>query len=199
MAEFSPTRTHSTWKPRVTAAHLPYYRCAKCGNVVAGIDGAYEMEMRNDGERSLIFEPPYAHVDFHISCCGQEMEKLEPIPAADVADKFKMDYQIVGGLNNNCVNITWNSKDPAAKPRWFALKTFTGSMMKYVQPKKWPPMVFAFSDEDAFAYCNKNPCEECTFRCKSGMEIYAYVDTIGLVNLSMDRMAVDNKGAATVH
>ena len=42
--------------------------------------------------------------------------------------------------------------------RWFGLKTFTGMQHKYVTPKKWPPVVFALADEDAFAYCDKNPC-----------------------------------------
>lgn len=188
MGEFSPTRTHSTWKPRVNAAHVPYFRCPACGAILGGIDGNVELTLTNDGERSLIIEPPYAHVEFNPVCCGKPMERLEPIPAEDVTDKFKLNYQIVGGLNNNALNITWNSKDPAAKPRWFALKTFTGVMTKYVMPKKWPPIVFAFSDEDAFAYCDKNPCVECTFRCKRGMEIYAYVETVGLVILPLDRM-----------
>lgn len=188
MAEYSPTRTHATWKPRVTAAHVPYFHCTECGAVVQGLDGAIDNSMTNDGERSLIFEPSYAHVEYHLTCCGKTMEQLTPIPAVDVADRFKINYQIMGGMNNNCVKVDWRSLDSACKPRWFALKTFTGIMTKYVQPKKWPPVVFALADEDAFAYCDKNPCVECTFRCKRGMEIYAYVDNIGLVILPLDRM-----------
>lgn len=188
MAEYSPTRTHATWKPRVTAAHVPYYRCSECCAVVRGVDGSVDITMTNDGERSLIFEPPYAHVDFQLSCCGKPMEQLELIPAADVEDRFKVNYQILGGMNNNAVKIEWRSIDAECKPRWFALKTFTGVMTKYVQPKKWPPVVFALADEDAFAYCDKDPCVECTFRCKRGMEIYAYVKNIGLIVLPLDRM-----------
>lgn len=188
MAEYSPTRTHATWKPRVTAAHVPYYRCSECGAVVRGVDGSVDITTTNDGERSLIFEPPYAHVDFQLSCCGKPMEQLEFVPAADVEDRFKFNYQILGGMNNNAIKIEWRSIDAECKPRWFALKTFTGVMTKYVQPKKWPPVVFALADEDAFAYCDKDPCVECTFRCKRGMEIYAYVENIGLIILPLDRM-----------
>lgn len=188
MAEYSPTRTHATWKPRVTAAHVPYYRCSECGAVIQGIDGAVDNSMTNDGERSLIFEPSYAHTEFSPSCCGKPMEHLEAIPAEEVEDRFKVNYQIMGGMNNNCIKVDWRSIDAECKPRWFALKTFTGIMTKYVQPKKWPPIVFALADEDAFAYCDKDPCVECTFRCKRGMEIYAYVDNIGLVILPLDRM-----------
>lgn len=190
MAEYSVTRTHATWKPRVSAAHVPYYRCAECGAVVGGIDGAVDITMTNDGERSLIFEPPYAHVSLQLSCCGKPMELLEPIPAEDVEDRFKFNYQICGGLNNNAIKVEWRSIDASCALRWVSLKTFRGIMTKYVEPKKWPPLVFALSDEDAFAYCDKDPCEECTFRCKSGMELYAYVENLGLVTMSVDRMAV---------
>lgn len=189
MADFSPTRTHATWKPRVNAAQVPYFHCSTCGAVVAGMDGAVDIEMTNDGERSLIFEPPYAHASFKLSCCGKEMEPLVPIDAENVADRFKLDYQIIGGLNNNAIKIDWRSIDPTCKLRWVSLKTFTGVMTKYVQPKKWPPIIFALADEDAFAYCDKNPCVECTFRCKRGMQIYAYVENLGLIILPLDRMA----------
>lgn len=189
MAEFSATRTHATWKPRVTESHIPYYHCPECGAVMAGIDCSAGNELVNDGERSLIFEPAYSKFDMQISCCGKPMERLEPIPSEEVEDRFKLNYQIVGGMNNNALKVDWRSVDSTCKPRWFALKTFTGTMMKYVSEKKWPPIVFAFADEDAFAYCDKNPCEECTFRCKRGMELYAYVENLGLVNMPLDRMA----------
>lgn len=189
MADFSPTRTHATWKPRVTATQVPFYHCPECGAVVAGFDSGVDNELINDGERSLIIEPSYAHFNIELSCCGKPMEKLEPIPVEDVTDRFTMNYQILGGMNSNAVKVDWKSPDSACKPRWFALKTFTGIMTKYVQPKKWPPILFALADEDAFAYCAKDPCIECTFRCKRGMEIYAYVDGLGLVCLPLDRMA----------
>ena len=95
MAEFSPTRTHATWKPRVSSAHLPYYRCSECGAILAGIDGNVEITCTNDGERSLLFEPPYGHVDFKPNCCGKPMERIELVDAADVEDRFKLTYQIL--------------------------------------------------------------------------------------------------------
>lgn len=194
MAEYSPTRTRATWKPRVTSAHVPYFHCPECGAVVQGVDGSVNNALTNDGERSLIFEPSYAHNNFQLFCCEKPMEQLEYLPAEEVADRFVVDYTIIGGMNNNCVRIDWKTPDSTCKPRWFALKTFTGITTKYVQPKKWPPIVFALADEDAFAYCNKNPCVECTFRCKRGMEIYTYVDNLGLVVLPLDRMSAPGAG-----
>ena len=188
MAEFSVTRTHATWKPRVTAKHIPLYHCPECGAVVQGIDGAAGTSLTNDGERSLIIEPAYANAEFAPSCCGKPMERLELLPAEQVEDRFKITYQILGGMNNNAIKIEWRSVDATCTPRWFLLKTFTGNQLKYVQPKKWPPIIFALADEDAFAYCAKDPCIECTFRCKRGMEVYAYVDNLGLVLLPLDHM-----------
>ncbi|MEI3324217.1 MAG: hypothetical protein V8R44_02700 [Eggerthellaceae bacterium] len=120
------------------------------------------------------------------SCCGKPMERIELVDAADVEDRFKLTYQILGGMNNNCINVNWRSIDSTCKPRWFGLKTFTGMQHKYVTPKKWPPVVFALADEDAFAYCDKNPCVQCTFRCKREFEIYAYVENIGMVVKHLD-------------
>lgn len=188
MTEFSATRTHATWKPRVTEASIPFYRCNECGAIFAGIDSRAPIEAINDGERSLRVELPYSSIECHPVCCGQEMERLPMTPWEDVRDRFEFDYHIVGGFNNNAVQITWKSKDSTLEPRWFALKTFTGMQMKYLTPKKWPPIVLAFADEDAFAYCDKNPCLECTFRCKSGMEVYCYVEGLGLLVRTMDRM-----------
>lgn len=195
MAEFSVTRTHATWKPRVTAHSVPFYHCTECGAVVQGVDCADGNTLINDGERSLIFEPAYTHEHITLSCCGKPMELLEAQPASTVGDRFKVDYEICGGMNNNAVRVEWRSLDATCTPRWFALKTFTGVQTKYVQPKKWPPIVFALADEDAFAYCDKNPCVECTFRCKRGMEIYSYVDSLGLVVLPLDRMVASGSAS----
>lgn len=188
MADFSPTRTHATWKPRVTAERVPFFRCSECGAIVSGIDGNVPIEMRNDGERSLIAELPYAHADFQPCCHGKPMEKLEVVHADEVMDRIKLTYEILGGMNNNVVFLNWTEKEPGCKLRWAALKTFTGVMMKYVTPKKWPPLRFALADEDAFAYCDQDPCNGCTFRCKRGMEFYCYVENVGLVVLPLDHM-----------
>ena len=93
---------------------------------------------------------------------------------------------IVGGFDENALRVYWTSNEGAA-PRWIALKTFMGSQLKYVMPDKQPPLVFALGDEDAYAYCDEDPCVCCTFHCKRGFEIYAYVDGIGLVSMPIHR------------
>ncbi|MDO4854195.1 MAG: hypothetical protein Q4A43_02050 [Coriobacteriia bacterium] len=194
MADFSPTRTHASWKPRTTLSHIPFFICEDCGHVYANLDDAKEIELINDGERSLRIDLPYGHEAVAPSCHGKEMKPLAPINWEEVDDRIHFDYKILGGYNNNCTEISWKVGEPGCEPKWFALKTFTGMQMKYVQPKKWPPIVFAFADEDAFAYCDRNPCLECQFRCKTGMELYCYVPKIGLICRSMDRISMVKAG-----
>lgn len=186
MAEFSPTEPMQPEAARQLRRTFPTTAAANAAPFLPASTADVEITCTNDGERSLLFEPPYGHVDFKPNCCGKPMERIELVDAADVEDRFKLTYQILGGMNNNCINVNWRSVDSTCKPRWFGLKTFTGMQYKYVTPKKWPPIVFALADEDAFAYCDKNPCVQCTFRCKREFEIYAYVENIGMAVKHLD-------------
>ena len=115
------------------------------------------------------------------------------VDADELPEGVVFDYHIDGGFNNNAVIVTWKIQDASRyRIRWVALKTFTGMQLKYIMPKKFPPLVFALAAEDAFSYCNKIPCEECAFRCKSGFELYALIEGIGIVKRSMDRISMLN-------
>ena len=89
MAEYSPTRTHATWKPRVTSAHIPYFHCTECGAVVQGIDGAVDNQLSTTvNDRSFLSLPTHMSNN-QLTCCGKPMEQLQPIAAAEVEDRFK--------------------------------------------------------------------------------------------------------------
>jgi hypothetical protein len=111
------------------------------------------------------------------------MERLIPLPLEDAAHEVSLDYKIVGGYNQNAIQIFWKEQ----RPEWILLKTFTGSYIKYVTKKKVPPMVFAMADEDAYVYCDEQVCLQCVFRCKRGFLAYAYFKNIGLVEFSLDK------------
>ena len=102
----------------------------------------------------------------------------------------QLSYDVVGGFDANALRGFWKVREAGCEPRWFALKAFTGMQLKYVLPGKRAPIVFALGDEDAYAYCDEDPCVGCTFRCKRGFELYAYVEKIGLVAQSVHREAV---------
>ena len=124
------------------------------------------------------------------AACGGSLERLAAASAADRADSIELSYDVVGGFDANALRVFWKVREAGCEPRWFALKAFTGMQLKYVLPGKRAPIVFALGDEDAYAYCDEDPCVGCTFRCKRGFELYAYVEKIGLVAQSVHREAV---------
>ena len=58
------------------------------------------------------------------------------------------------------MECSWRISDDRFRIQWIALKTFTGSQLKYVLPKKRSPLLFALADEDAYVYCDKDVCLE---------------------------------------
>lgn len=182
----SPTRTKATWKPGISDDSLPFFRCPTCGSIMCGIDGAQGVQL-SGLERRPDATLPYASNTFAPTCCGQAME---PLAAAspEAADRLGLTYDVVGGFDMNALRVSW--KHALSAPRWVALKTFTGMQLKYVLPGKRPPLVFALGDEDAYAYCDEDPCLACTFHCKRGFELYAYLEGEGVVSAIIHQEAL---------
>lgn len=150
--EYSPFRSTVTFKPQPQCPDIDIYVCESCGRSYQAL--GYDAH-----------EAP--------ACCGQAARRLEPVPEEDFPEGYRVLYNIVGGLNNDAVRITWKCPHDV-RPEWILLKTFTGSYLRYVVPKKKPPMVFALADEDAYVYCDKKVCERCMFRCKLGFVAYVF-------------------------
>ncbi len=175
---YGPTRTRATWKPRVGEGDLAFFETDD-GVLALGLHGA--RSGRYDGtDRSNVFSPDYLLID------GKEtMEFAETAP--DV-ERFHIGFDIVGGFENNAIRVFWPDDE---HPRWIALKTFTGFQVKYPQPGKRPPVVFALADEDAYCYCNETPCRRCSFNCKSGFILYALYEGAGIVRVPIERASND--------
>ena len=122
------------------------------------------------------------------SCCGQSMEELIPHDAQEFEPDVKLSYLIFGSVNENAIKAIWECEDYKEKPEWVWLRTFTGGQLKYTTPRKRSPLLFGLADEDAYAYCDKDPCVECTFRCKRGFGLYFYFEKRGLIYLPLERM-----------
>lgn len=183
-----PNRTKASWKPRVIETPLTFMECPECHTIYTMHDSHDEIQAPGKG-RDKILMPPLTPPATLPTCCGHQLEPIPFIEHEDCEDRFILDYMISGGVNMNCVNVQWTVKDYSLKPRWATLKTFTGSQTKYIMPDKFSPLRFALSDEDAFTYCTKHPCPECSFRCKGGFEIYMYVEGLGIVHYSMNRIS----------
>lgn len=187
--EYSITRTRATWKPRVTADDLPFFQDEASETTLFAIAGKQPAFQSGTG-RTLVAELPYAHLEEN---AAPSLEKAPFVEMDDLPEGVEMTYRIDGGFNNNCIVFSWSIEETTPYAlSWVALKTFTGMQLKYLLPKKRSPLVFALADEDAFAYCNKIPCEECAFRCKSGFAIYARIEHLGIVRMPLDRISALN-------
>ena len=180
---YSITRTRASFKPRVTECDLPFFESGEA--TLLGVAGGAPAAFSGSGS-TAVFEAPYAALNAAIL---GDARAAGFVDAHDVFDRIELDYRIDGGFNANCIIVTWNEKEDVCRLEWACLKTFTGMQLKYAMPGKRRRLVFALADEDAFAYCNKEPCEECGFRCKSGFALYAHVHSIGIVRLSLDRIS----------
>ena len=159
-----PLRCLLTAKPRIDREPLTFFRCPQCGS-------EYESWI-SSGQKGL-------------SCCNVPAIKTSPLPVDELPEELSLWYDIVGGLNENCVRVYWRGK----APDWLYLETFTGGQHMILGGKRRPPAVFALAGDDAYAYCDKNPCEMCSFRCKNGFVIYAKYAEHGLFVLPVNRIA----------
>ena len=117
------------------------------------------------------------------------------IPVMNADSSFTPQYQIIGGFNNNAIQITLpdDSQEESSSDviQWICLLTFTGFQFKYIGPNTKRKVLFALADEDAYCYCDKDPCIECRFKCKNGFAVYTYWRDKGLYG--QDISAFSNK------
>jgi hypothetical protein len=185
--EFSITRTRASFKPRVSEEDIPFFN-DEAGNILVGLSGDAGVEL-TDRPPIECRHLPYANLNAGESGAGAGCAQAKLLTEADLPEKMELDYQINGGFNNNCIIVTWDDT-PEHKLEWVLMKTFTGTQMKYALPKKRNRMVFALADEDAFVYCNKEPCVECGFRCKNGFVLYASFKGLGVVRKPVERISM---------
>ncbi|WP_303869862.1 hypothetical protein [Acetobacterium wieringae] len=121
-------------------------------------------------------------------CCDSRIKRLEPIDSGEINKTVAINYRIIGGYNDNAVEVSWQVFEKRETVEWVYIKTFTGGQLKYVTNPRKSSFIFALADEDAYVYCDEDPCLECTFRCKRGFEIFVYLKNSGLIKLPIERM-----------
>ena len=82
---FGPRRSRAARKPSVQCPKVIFYRCEVCG--------------------SICQRTGWAETESGISCCGEEMEVLVPVSSRDLGSAGSMSYRIVGGYNDNAVQV----------------------------------------------------------------------------------------------
>lgn len=163
---FGHLRSRVIKKPTVECPPVRFFRCNQCGNLFCSMSEGNSVP----------------------SCCDEKMEELVLHSADEFEPDIKLSYLIFGSVNENAIKAVWECKDDKEKPVWIWLRTFTGGQLKYTTPRKRSPLLFGLADEDAYAYCDKDPCVECTFRCKRGFGLYFYFEKRGLIYVPLERM-----------
>lgn len=148
--KFSITRSQATRRPAVIRPTPKFYQLAGSQQIVATLQ-----------------DIPATENTF-----------LQAIPVVmNQIDPRTPDYTIIGGFNNNAIQVQLSDQllaIPEHQVVWVCLLTFTGFQFKYIVNNAKQKLLFALADEDAYCYCNKNPCEECRFKCKNGFAVYTY-------------------------
>jgi hypothetical protein len=165
--EFASRRSKETKKPRVACPNVIFYCCRHCRSV-------YQATSLKEGAIPM--------------CCNERMDKLEEKSHLELSNEISIDYKITGGYNENTVEVLWKIKGENISVEWIYLKTFTGGQLKYVTNTKKASFRFAMADEDAYVYCDENPCLECVFQCKRGFEIYVHINGNELIKIPLERM-----------
>lgn len=115
---------------------MKFYRCAKCGQMVAIVEKK----------------------GCPIMCCGQPMEEI----VAGTTDAAVEKHVPVIKQEGNLVTVTVGAVEHPMIPEhfieWIALQTKQGNQRKKLNPGEKPEAVFALVDGDevvaAYAYCN---------------------------------------------
>ncbi|CAB1250005.1 hypothetical protein LN736_12335 [Clostridium sp. WLY-B-L2] len=165
--EFGPRRSKETVKPGVMCQEIVFYYCKHCKNL---------FQLFGAGEGKIL------------TCCGEKMQLLDAKSPSEVSECVLIDYKITGGYNENAVEVFWKIKKRNVSIKWIYIKTFTGGQIKYVTNPQKTSFIFALADEDAYAYCDEDPCLECVFQCKRGFEIYAYMGAGVLIKVPLEKM-----------
>ncbi len=110
---------------------------------------------------------------------GMQMESAK---APGESTRYKIHYAFVGGKNHHSVDVQVEGAEAGHHDiRWIYVKSYTGGQIRFIQPEEEARALLAMAEDDAYMFCQNDPCIECAFACKVGFEIYAYSESEGLL------------------
>lgn len=186
--DMSNYSSSSSFSKRCLISHRPpfrtkdpqFYRCPVCGSVTV---------------RNI---PSGAHKIHHeavpVQCCGEPAELLIPLEGERTPEGHQIDFTVFGGLDGNAVRIAvddgYHPMQGEHRIEWAYFRTFSGGQLKFLPASGRAVVTFAFADEDAYVYCNRDICrmgkEHCQFTCKRGNAVYVYCSVHGLTKLELN-------------
>lgn len=198
---FSPTRSHARRKPRMMRKRLAFYRQADSSIFLdMDLDRTSNADsIRSSGLHDLVRESGQdvqtsdGDVPGVVQSLSKASEDLyEEVSALPLDQDHQFSYAIVGGFNSNAITVEVGDIDRDQHDLdWIALLTFTGCQITYLRPDK-SGYVFALADDDAYVYCDKDPCEECVFKCKNGFVLYLHCAQHGVFSLPLSPRSKNN-------
>lgn len=163
-------------RPSFRTGHPVFFRCPTCGAM------------------SIVNHPvDHGGSEMTIECCGVELRALPVCDEGDLYDEHRLRYKVLGGLDHNALRLVigggLHPMDHHHSIEWVYLRTFQGGQLKYLTKGRRSIVQFAFADEDAYVYCDRQLCKMgndlCQFQCKRGLTAYAYCSQHGLFSMTL--------------
>ena len=108
----------------------------------------------------------------------------EEIPArrGDDQARYKIHYAFVGGKRHHCVALRVEDRTEGPHDiEWLYVRSYTGGQIRFIREGEEAEALLAMAEDDAYMFCQNDPCIECAFACKVGFEFYAYSTSEGLI------------------
>ena len=115
---------------------MKFYRCAKCGKIVAMVKNSPCPTM----------------------CCGEAMQEIIPGTTDASVEKHVPVWEVKGNLVTVTVGAAPHPMEEKHYNEWISLKTKSGNQRKALSPGQEPKACFAICEGDeveaVYAYCN---------------------------------------------
>ena len=175
----SPTRTRASWKPGVSSHPLPFFRCTECHAVLCAVDDAADLRIDRSLRREDATLPsPETRSPLRAADGSWSAWSRFPTANAPVLDRLRSGRR--SRRERAARSMELDKRSSAALGR--AQDVHRRAVEVRAAREKAAARIRVCRRGRAYAYCGKDPCRACTFRCKRGFHLYAYLDGLGLID-----------------
>lgn len=108
-------------------------------------------------------------------------DRINPHRPSDQS-KYRIQYAYIGGPDQFTVELVVEGAEANAHDiEWLYVRTHTGGQIKFMKEDQAAKALFAMADDDAYMFCQNDPCLECAFACKVEFAFFAFSRSEGLL------------------